>query len=129
MKKLIDVVCPECGPQIDVWSDDGSMPLCECGLPTERLWFGVKAPGITPQGTRPERNTDKPSRPRRVDTRAIAVETKQEIEQKWLRYSDEKVAEQVISREINHKAGMADEAGNLLPPPKPAPITFAKPEA
>ena len=128
MKKLIDVVCPLGHIAEDVWAEDlKSLPLCvskACGLPTKRAW--LSAPSVTPNGTRPERNTDRP-RPKRVDTTAIAVETKLEVEQKWLRYSDEKLAEQAVSREINHKAGMADEMGNPTPLPKPEPITFAKP--
>jgi hypothetical protein len=129
--KLIDVACPKCGQvTVDVFVqtlEPALFPYCQCGAQVERAWAFVKAPGITPQGTRPERNTDKPVGPQRVDTKAIAEETKFEVEQKWLRYSDEKVAEQHVSREINHKAGIADEAGNEIPVPKPAPITFPKP--
>lgn len=88
----------------------------------------MSAPSITPQGTRPERNTDR-HRLNRVNTKAIAAETKLEIEQKWLRFSDETIAEEHVKREINEKAGIADAAGNELPVPKPAPITFANPAA
>lgn len=98
-----------------------------CGGGTERCWAFVAAPGITPQGTRRERNTDPPPKPTRIDTKAVAAETKAEVEAKWLRYANETVAEQHVSREINEKAGIADAGGNLLPMPTPPPITFPKP--
>lgn len=91
------------------------------------MWAFVCAPGITPNGTRPERNTDPKPQPTRVDTAAIAAEAKAEVEAKWLRYANEAVAEQHVSREINEKAGIADAVGNLLPMPTPPPITFPKP--
>lgn len=128
MKKLIDTVCPRGHIARDVFA---TLPVelnCwECGLRVERLWAFVKAPGITPQGTRPEINTDGPSRPNKVDTKAIAIETKREIEDKWLRYGDEKIAEQHVKREIDHKAGLCDAAGNETPLPQQTPITFEKP--
>lgn len=129
MKKLIDVACSHCGHvEVDVWVEhtDDVVRCRMCGGAARRAWGFVKAPGVTPQGTCPEVNTDRVYEPR-VDTKAIAAEKKLEVEQKWARYADETIAEQHISREINHKAGMSDEAGNLLPPPSPAPITFAKP--
>ena len=127
MKVFIDTVCPACADQqLDVFVErGGDKPLCSCGARVERLW--LSAPGITPQGTRPERRVAEAPREKRVDVKAIAAETKAEVEQKWLRYSDEQVAEQHVSREINHAAGMADELGNLTPLPTPEPITFAKP--
>lgn len=128
MKKLIDTVCPQGHIARDVWA---TLPVdlnCwECGRSVERLWAFVKAPGITPQGTRAEVNTDPPSQPRKVDTQAIALESKREVEDKWLRYSDEKVAEANVSREINHRAGICDVAGNETPLPKQDPIVFQKP--
>lgn len=132
MNKLIDTVCPRCGfIKEDVWVgslEAAQMPLCNgCGTQTERAW--LSAPSITPQGTRPEVNTSRPAAPARVDTKAIAAATKAEVEQKWLRFSDERVAEQHVQREINHKAGLWDASGNEVPIPKPAPITFAKPAA
>jgi hypothetical protein len=89
-----------------------------------RAW--LSAPSITSQGTRAERNFERPREPK-VDSAHIARETAFEVEQKWLRYSDEQIAEQHISREINEAAGIADAAGNEKPIPKPDPITFAKP--
>lgn len=123
MKKLIDTVCQFGHIERDVYTELPVRLNCEeCGEPVERLWAFVKAPGVTPQGTRPEVNTDRP-RLNKVDTKAIAIETKAEIEAKWLRYSDPKVAEQHVSRETNEKAGIADAAGNEKPLPKYAPIT------
>jgi hypothetical protein len=127
MKKLIDMACPGCGHvKRDVFTtlDAATWPMCDCGVQMERAW--LSAPSITPQGTRPERNTDRP-RTATVDTKRIAAEVKQEVEQKWLRYSDEKLAEQHVSREINEAAGIADAQGNEKPIPKPDPIVFAKP--
>lgn len=130
MKTLIDLVCPTCGrTALDVWVlhvGTENMPACACGTPMVRNWAFVKSPGVTPQGTRPERNTDQ-AKPEKVNTAAIARETQVEIEQKWLRYGNEQLAEQHVSREINHAAGMADEAGNVKPIVKPAPIEFANP--
>jgi hypothetical protein len=125
--KLIDVVCPSGHIALDVCVADLTVrPSCGfCGMSTERAW--LSAPGITPQGTRPERNTDRPKGPAPVNTTRIAEEVKFEVEQKWLRYSDPKVAEQHVSREINEAAGIADAMGNEKPIPKPDPITFAKP--
>lgn len=125
MRKLIDVVCPTGHVARDVWFDTVCPPCCRCGQPTQRAW--LSAPSITPNGTRPERNTERPAAPPRVDTKKIAEDVKFEVEQKWLRYSDEKIAEQHISREINEAAGIADAQGNEKPVPTPAPITFAKP--
>lgn len=124
MKKLIDTACPDCGHiELDVYTTLPVALQCHlCGGTVERAWAFVRAPGVTPQGTRAEINTDRP-RPTKVDTKAIAAETKAEVEQKWLRYSDEKVAEQHVSREINEKAGIADAQGNEKPLPKYAPIT------
>ena len=126
MNQLIDVVCPACGHvAIDVWLVERVYPVCvQCGVQTERAW--LSAASITPQGTRPERNTDR-RRPQKADTKKIAAETKFEIEQKWLRHSNDALAEQAVSREINHKAGIADDMGNPLPIPKPPPITFPNP--
>jgi hypothetical protein len=125
VKKLIDVACPGCGTRkADVWTD--ALPTCSCGAEMERCWAFVKAPGITPNGTRPEVGCDV-SAPSKVDTKAIAAETKAEIEQKWLRYSDEKIAEQHVSREINEAAGIADAQGNEKKIEMPAPIMFEKP--
>lgn len=127
--KLIDVACPECGHvTTDVFVKSlaaHDYPVCECGAQTARVF--LTAPSITPQGTRPERNTSRPKAAPPVDTKRIAEEVKQEVEQKWLRYSDEKLAEQHISREFNEAAGIADALGNEKPIPTPAPITFAKP--
>ncbi len=133
MLKLIDVACPGCGRvTVDMFVkslEPALLPLCrQCGVQVERAWAFVKAPGITPQGTRAEINTDKP-RIQRVDSTAIAAETALEVEQKWLRYSDEKIAEQHVSREINEAAGIADSQGNEIPIPKPAPLVFEKPSA
>lgn len=129
--KLIDTVCRGCRHITrDVWVENlQSIALhCHlCGATVERAWAFVKAPGITPQGTRAEINTDPLPKPKHVDTKAIAVETMQEVQQKWLRYSDETIAEQHVSREINEKAGLADAQGNLKPTPTPPPITFEKP--
>ncbi len=127
MKKLIDVVCSQGHIAIDVYTPLDALPACACGAPTERAWAFVRAPGITPNGTRPERNTDKPRVAPKVDTAAIAVEKTFEVEQKWLRYGSDSLAEQHVSREINHAAGIADELGNPKPIPKPAPIVFEKP--
>ena len=135
--KLIDVVCPSGHIQFDVFVktlDKSAYPLCaclvtrtkRCGQQTERAW--LSAPSITPQGTRPERNTDRPPSPAKVNTQAIALETTREIEAKWTRYRDPKLAEQHVSREINHKAGIADEVGNTIPIPKPAPFQVTKPK-
>jgi hypothetical protein len=123
MNKLIDVMCPACGVgHVDVWVPrNGQMPVCQCqpdGSVTERWWRS--GPGITPQGTRPERNTARP-RLNRVDTKAIAAETMAEIDQKMLRYSDPVVAEENISREVN--------AHIYKPVPTPAPIMFERPRA
>lgn len=125
MNKLIDVTCPNGHERLDVWAELGQLPTCPCGEPTLRLWR--TAPGITPQGTRPERGRNV-SRPNRVDATAIAAETTREVEAKWLRYSDEKIAEQAVSREINHKAGIADEMGNPKALPTPAPIVMERAE-
>ena len=116
MKVFVDVVCPTCAHrQVDVFVErGGQLPLCSCGSRVERLW--LSAPGITPQGTRPERNTDV-ARPNRVDSKAIALETTREIEAKMLRYSDPVVAEANIAAEVN--AHIND------PVPTPAPITAA----
>lgn len=128
--KLIDTACPKCGQVVtDVFVmrlEPALLPLCECGAQVERAW--LSAPSVTPQGTRPERNTDKAPKPSKVDVKAIARDTTFEVEQKWTRYSDPKLAEQHISREINHKAGIADETGNKLPDPKPAPFQVLKSE-
>jgi len=121
MNKLIDVVCPQGHITVDAWWVDGQMPACVCGQPTVRAW--LVAPGITPQGTRPERAVAESRRPPGVNTKAIAEATQFEIEQKWQRYSDPHIAEQHISREINEAAGVADAAGNPLPVPTPPPIT------
>lgn len=129
MNRLIDMACSHCGHvEIDVWVSrlDAVLNCHICGGEAKRAWAFVKAPGMTPQGTRPEVNTDV-VRPRLVDTKAIAAETKLEVEQKWLRYSDERVAEQHISREINEAAGISDAAGNEKSLPTPPPITFPKP--
>lgn len=122
MKKIIDVVCPTGHIARDVYTELNALPVCRCGEATTRLWAYVKAPGITPQGTRPEVNTDRPTL-RKVDTKAIAAETKLEVEQKWLRYGDEKVAEEHVRREINHAAGISDVAGNETKIVMPDPIT------
>lgn len=124
--KLIDVVCSQGHVAVDVFVKVlTELPVCKkCGAETERAW--LSAPSITPQGTRAEINTDR-FKPKKIDTKAIAAEVTQEVEQKWLRYSDEKIAEQHVSREINEKAGIADAMGNPTPLPTPAPITFAKP--
>lgn len=129
MKRLVDVACPECGHVTrDVWVaslDASAYPECaKCDVRVVRAW--LSAPSITPLGTRPEFNTDI-SRPTKVDTRAIAAETMREVQDKWLRYGDEKIAEQHVSREINERAGLADAQGNLKPLPTPPPITFEKP--
>ena len=118
-------MCPACGHiTVDVWAVLPVALNCHvCGAAVERAWAFVSAPGITPQGTRPERNTNPKRGLNRVNTKAIAAETTFEIQEKWKRYGDEKLAEQHVSREINHKAGMADEVGNPIPLPKPAPIT------
>jgi hypothetical protein len=113
--KLIDVACLNGHVTVDVFVEGGECPACECGAATERTWAFVKAPG---------RNTDRPAGPAKVDTKAIAAETKFEIEQKWQRYSDPQVAEQHVSREINEAAGIADAQGNKKPITMPAPITF-----
>lgn len=76
---------------------------------------------------RSEHNTSQPLSPTAINKKAIAEQTMQEIEQKWLRYSDPAIAEQHVSREINEAAGIADAAGNEKPIPTPAPIMFAKP--
>ncbi len=129
MNKLVDAVCSGCGRrELDVWLIGGQLPTCQCGSATERLWAFAKAPGITPQGTRPHRGFDAPTQ-HVVDTKAIAAETKREVEDKWLRFSDERVAEEHVKREINHQAGWWDAAGNETPIPTPAPITFPKSEA
>lgn len=123
MRKLIDTVCMLGHIERDVYTELPVRLNClACGEPVERLWAFVKAPGITPQGTRAEINTDRVVK-NKVDVKAIAAETKAEVEAKWLRYSDERVAEQHVSREINEKAGIADAAGNEIPLPKYAPIT------
>ncbi len=129
MKTFIDVVCAHGHESIDVWVDTSEpLPSCAwCGEPTERAW--LSAPSITPGGTRAERNTDRQVGPPPVDAKQIARDTAFEVEQKWLRYSDPKVAEQHVSREINEAAGIADAAGNEKPIPKPDPIMFAKPTA
>lgn len=101
-------------------------PDClQCGRPTQRSWSFVKAPGITPQGTQPEFNRERP-RLNKVDVKAIAAETKLEIESKYLRYSNEAVAEEHVRREVNHAAGICDAAGNETPLPKAPPISFDK---
>ena len=128
MNRLIDMACPGCGQvTVDVWVaslEPARFPQChKCGVQVERAWAFVRAPGVTPQGTRPECGFDQVVE-RPVDKKAIAVDTIQEVEQKWLRYSDETLAEQHVSREINEAAGMADAMGNLLPAPTPPPITF-----
>jgi hypothetical protein len=131
MRTLVDVACEAGHFRSDVWIDTAEpLPPCvclvtrgkRCGLPTIR----ASAPNITPQGTRAERNFERPREPK-VDSAHIARETAFEVEQKWLRYSDEQIAEQHISREINEAAGIADAAGNEKPIPKPDPIMFAKP--
>ena len=133
MRRLIDTSCPGCGHiAIDVWVENLSainLACHKCGTAVERAWAGVKAPGITLQGTRPEINTDGPSRPKPVDVKAIAAKKTHEVQDKWLRYSDEKIAEQHVSREINERAGIADAQGNEKPVPKYEPITFEKPSA
>lgn len=122
------MACPNGHVAIDVWVDGDNYPQCKsCMTYTQRCWAYVKAPGITPQGTRAEINTDPRRMPKKVDTQAIALETKREVEDKWLRYSNEKVAEENVSREINHKAGICDVAGNETPLPKQDPIVFNKP--
>ncbi len=130
--KLIDMACPNGHVHFDVWvstprSAEGAQCLT-CSEAMTRTWAFVKAPGVTPQGTRPERGYDPPTQ-HVVDTKAIAAETKREVEDKWLRFSDERVAEEHIKREINHQAGWWDAAGNETPIPTPAPITFPKSEA
>jgi hypothetical protein len=127
MKKLIDVACAGCGHvTVDVWVEGAVALNCHlCGGQVERAWAFVRAPGITPQGTRPERVVSAAPAMPRVDSKAIARETQREIEAKWAHYGDEKIAEQSVGREINHKAGMADPMGNPLPVPTPAPITMA----
>lgn len=128
MKVFLDVTCPACEwLDIDVFVERDALPPCgACGTPTVRLW--LTGPGITPQGTRPERRVVTPTRGPSAKARAtaIAAETTREIEQKWARYSDPRVAEQMVSREINHAAGLADERGNVLPQAKPAPLTLAR---
>lgn len=129
MNKLIDTACPGCGHvAVDVWVtslESARFPQCyECGVQVERAW--ISAPSVTPQGTRPERNMATPARSAAVNTKAIAEETTFEVEQKWLRYSDPKIAEQHVSREINEKAGIADAQGNEKPIPKPAPIVLQR---
>jgi hypothetical protein len=123
------MACPNGHVSRDVWvSKLGETRDCPaCFSQMARTWAYVKAPGITPQGTRPEINFGPAPQAPRIDTKAIAANTAQEIEQKWLRYGDEKIAEQHVSREINEAAGIADAVGNLLPAPTPPPITFAKP--
>lgn len=120
MRRLIDLVCPRCGCLwLDAWVttlEAALLPSCECGAQMERLW--LVAPSITPNGTRPHVNTERPTL-NRVDTRAIAAETTQEIDQKMLRYSDPVIAEEHIRREVN--------AHLEQPLPTPPPITFAKP--
>lgn len=129
MMKLIDVVCQNGHLHQDVFVeslDVWLLPNCDrCGEPTVRAW--LSAPGITPQGTRPERNTSRPSAPPKIDEKKIAADVMFEVEQKWLRYSDPVLAEQHVSREINEAAGIADALGNEKPIPKPAPIEFTKP--
>lgn len=122
MKRLIDMACSQGHVKNDVWVDhlDATLNCHICGGESKRTWAFVKAPGMTPRGTRPEINTDV-SRPKRVDTKAIAADTKFEIEQKWLRYSDEKISEQHIQREISEAAGLDK------PMPTPPPLTFPKP--
>ncbi len=129
MNKLVDAVCTDCGQEsYDVWTSDGRLPWCkECHGVQTRLWAFVRAPGITPNGTRAEVNTDPPPQLNRVDTKAIALETQREVEDKWLRFSDEAIAEEHVRREVNEAAGISDAAGNLLPVPKPDPLTFAAP--
>lgn len=133
MLKLIDVVCPSGHIAIDVFVRGLAAENCpdckKCGAKTERLWAYAKAPGITPQGTRTEINTDGPGRPKTVDIAAIAAEKSREVADKWLRYSDDKVAEQHVSREINERAGITDAQGNEKPVPTYAPLTFDKPSA
>ena len=126
MKSLIDMVCPNGHVHIDVLVDSlSSTGRTKCGTCNEsltRTWAFVKAPGITPQGTRPEVNTDRYYEAK-VDTKAIAADTTFEIEQKWLRYSDETIAEEHVRREINEAAGIDN------PPPTPDPLVFTNPAA
>jgi hypothetical protein len=122
--KLIDVACPKCGHvTVDLCVrtlEPALLPQCHlCGVQVERAW--LSAPSITPNGTRPERNTDRKQGPPPVNTTRIAEDVKFEVEQKWLRYSDPTIAEQHVSREINEAAGIDK------PIPTPDPITFAKP--
>lgn len=126
--KLIDLVCLSGHIHRDVFVktlETWTLPKCHCGAPSIRAW--LSAPSITPQGTRAERNTSKTAGPSKVDEKKIAADTMFEVEQKWLRYGDDKIAEQHVSREINEAAGIADAAGNEKPIPTPDPITFAKP--
>jgi hypothetical protein len=136
MMKLIDLICEAGHIHEDVFVenlDGASLPVCQClvtrtqrcGKPTQRAW--LSSPSITPQGTKLERNRSVASGPPPVDEKKIAAEVMFEVEQKWQRYSDPKVAEQHVSREINEAAGIADASGNEKPIPKPDPITFAKP--
>lgn len=94
-------------------------------MQVERAWAFVRAPGVTPQGTRPERGSNWIAPPPKVNVKKIAEDTTFEIEQKWQRYSDPQIAEQHVSREINEAAGIADAQGNEKPVPKQAPITSA----
>lgn len=124
---LIDLVCSSGHVHVDVLVDSpASRLICHlCGSETQRAW--LSAPAITPGGTRAERNTDRQSDPPPIDKKKIALDTTFEVEQKWNRYSDPKVAEQHVSREINEAAGIADYRGNEIPIPKAPPILFEKP--
>jgi hypothetical protein len=136
LKKLIDTVCPSGHVEKDVFVDSLiALPPCRrrtewterCGLPVERAW--LSAPSITPNGTRVERNTDRPAVEAPVDAKAIAREMTTMVEERRATYGTERSAEQNVWREINHANGVTDHLGNPTPAPMPEPITFKNPAA
>lgn len=103
MRTLVDTRCENGHVHRDVWAEVGQGPgnalaLCcfECG----GIVFRVDAPAITPNGIPADREIDVPHIPK-VDTARIAADTIKEIEEKWNRYSDPVVAEEVVGREVD----------------------------
>jgi len=99
MRTIVDLRCSQGHYFKDVWCIvpiEGNFPCSECGAQLMR----ADAPRVSPQGIPADREVDVP-RVGRVDTAAIAAETAKEIEAKWDRFSDPKVAEEVVGREVD----------------------------
>ena len=108
MRTLVDVRCEKGHVIRDMWVslpvnlDDYGCTKCllDSGGESGGRLTRADAPAISPNGIPADREIDIPQIPK-TDTAAIARATAAEIEEKWNRFSDPKVAEEVVGREVD----------------------------